>query len=95
MSNTACLKTECISLLITSNLRIIKTKDMKTAVDRFLMATETIKMVRNALFDLAESKSLNVSDRLATIAYVLSGAEDILNEFEEDPESDNVLIFKN
>ncbi|WP_436417165.1 hypothetical protein KCV26_11765 [Petrimonas sulfuriphila] len=68
---------------------------MKTAVDRFLMATETIKMVRNALFDLAESKSLNVSDRLATIAYVLSGAEDILNEFEEDPESDNVLIFKN
>ncbi|MDD4760445.1 MAG: hypothetical protein PHU66_06500 [Bacteroidaceae bacterium] len=68
---------------------------MKTAVDRFLMATETIKMVRNALFDLAESKSLNVSDRLATIAYVLYGAEDILNEFEEDPESDNVLIFKN
>lgn len=65
------------------------------AVDRFLMATETIKMVRNALFDLAESKSLNVSDRLATIAYVLYGAEDILNEFEEDPESDNVLIFKN
>lgn len=64
------------------------------AVDRFLMATETVKMVRNSLFDLAESKSLDVSDRLATIAYVLSGAEDILNEFEEDPKNDNVLIFK-
>ena len=63
------------------------------AVDRFLLATETIRMVSDSLFDLSE-KGINIDrGRIATIAYVLYNVLEVLNEFEEDLTNDRVMIF--
>lgn len=64
------------------------------AVDRFLVATETIEMVKQSLFDLSErGVKEDLPGRLSTIAFVLSNAQEVLNEFKEDVHNDNVLIF--
>lgn len=65
-----------------------------TAVDRFLEATETIELVKQSLIELSEKKiDSDVRKRLDNIVFVLSSAQDVLNEFEEDVQNDNVLIF--
>jgi len=65
-----------------------------TAVDRFLEATETIELVKQSLIELSEKKiDSDVRKRLDNIVFVLSSAQDVLNEFEEDVHNDNVLIF--
>jgi hypothetical protein len=76
-------------------LKIIDMKNVNAAVDRFLVATETIEMVKQSLFDLSERGEAVNTGRLATIAFVLSHALDILNEFEEDPKNDKVMILNN
>lgn len=66
-----------------------------TAVDRFLEATETIELVKQSLIDISEKKiDSDVRKRLDNIVFVLSSAQDVLNEFEEDVQNDNVLIWK-
>ena len=66
------------------------------AVDRHLMATETIETVINSLSDMAEinrNSGNDISRRLDNLAFVLSSAKDILGEFEENVDDDGVLIY--
>jgi len=51
-------------------------------------------MVKQSLFDLSErGVKEDLPGRLSTIAFVLSKAQEVLNEFKEDVHNDNVLIF--
>lgn len=66
------------------------------AVDRHLMATETIETVINSLSDMADTHRKNSNDisrRLDNLAFVLSSAKDILGEFEENIDDEGVLIY--